>query len=222
MPLNHSNQTISTHEHTCIFYSLRANASKWVIILQISYSLIYRYFYTHTHIYIYIYIYIYICEMCVCVCVCRGVDFQVLWFHTQRKDGANTVRLRPTQRNRRSHYDTIKKHKSKIRSPDGDTNYFDIVVGVLQGATLAQYLFIICLDYVLRTPIDKMKDIGFKLTEERSRRYLGKTISCANYPDDIVLLANTPAQTENLLHNLERAAAGIDLPVNAHKTIYMI
>ena len=45
--------------------------------------------------------------------------------------------------------------KVKVRSPDGDTEYFDIVAGVLQGYMLAQYLFIICLDYVLRTSIDK-------------------------------------------------------------------
>ena len=38
--------------------------------------------------------------------------------------------------------------KVKVRSPDGDTEYFDIVAGVLQGDTLAPYLFIICLDYV--------------------------------------------------------------------------
>ena len=36
--------------------------------------------------------------------------------------------------------------KVKVRSPDGDTEYFDIVARVLQGNTLAQYLFIICLD----------------------------------------------------------------------------
>ena len=47
--------------------------------------------------------------------------------------------------------------KVKIRSPDGDTEYFDIVAGVLQWDTLAPYLFIICLDYVLRTSIEKSK-----------------------------------------------------------------
>ena len=61
--------------------------------------------------------------------------------------------------------------KVKACSLDGDTDYFNIVAGVLQGDTLAPYLFIICLDYVLRTSIDKMKDDGFKLTKERSRRY---------------------------------------------------
>ncbi len=35
------------------------------------------------------------------------------------------------------------------------------------------------------------------------------------------LLANTPNQPETLLHSLERAAAGIGLHVNAHKTEYM-
>ena len=34
--------------------------------------------------------------------------------------------------------------KVKVRSPDGNTEYFDIVAGVLQGDTLAPYLFIIC------------------------------------------------------------------------------
>ena len=47
-------------------------------------------------------------------------------------------------------------------------NYFDIVAGVLQGDTLAPYLFIICLDYVLRTSIDKIKENGFELTRKEA------------------------------------------------------
>ena len=63
-----------------------------------------------------------------------------------------------------------------------------------------------------------MKENGFKLTNERSRSYPTKTITDADYTDDIALLANTPAQAETLLHNLERAAAGIGLHVNEYKT----
>ena len=111
--------------------------------------------------------------------------------------------------------------KVKVRSPDGDTEYFDIVAGVLQGDTLAPYLFIICLDYVLRTSIAKIRENGFELTKKRSRRYPAKTITDADYADDIAILANTPDQAETLLHSLERAAAGIGLYVNAHKTEYM-
>ena len=111
--------------------------------------------------------------------------------------------------------------KVKVRSPDGDTEYFDIVAGVLQGDTLAPYLFIICLDYVLRTSIDKIRENGFELTKKRSRNYPAKTITDADYADDIALLANMPNQAETLLHSLERAAAGVGLHVNAHKTEYM-
>ena len=111
--------------------------------------------------------------------------------------------------------------KVKVRSPDGDTEYFDIVAGVLQGDTLASYLFIICLDYVLKTSIDKIRENGFELTKKRSRRYPAKTITDADYADDIAILANTPNQAETLLHSLERAAAGIGLYINAHKTEYM-
>ena len=111
--------------------------------------------------------------------------------------------------------------KVKVCSPDGDRDYFDIVAGVLQEDTLAPYLFIICLDYMLRTSIDKIKENGFKLTKKRSRRYPAKTITDADYVDNIALLANAPAQAKTLLHILERAAAGISLHVNAHKTEYM-
>ncbi len=73
---------------------------------------------------------------------------------------------------------------------------------MLQGDTLAPYLFIISLDYVLRTSTDKMKDNGFKLAKEISRRYPALTITDTDYADDIALLANAPAQAETLLHNL--------------------
>ena len=111
--------------------------------------------------------------------------------------------------------------KVKVRSPDGNTDYFTIVAGVMQGDTLTPYLFIICFDYVLKMSIDKMKDNGLKLTKKRSWRYPAKTITDADYTDYIALLANTPAQVETLQHSLERAAAGIGLHVNAHKTEYM-
>ena len=108
--------------------------------------------------------------------------------------------------------------KVKVRSPDRDTEYLDIVVGVLQGDTLTPYLFIICLDYVLRTSIDKIRENGFELTKKRRRRYPAKTITDADYADNIEILANTPNQAETLLHSSERAAAGISLHANAHKT----
>ena len=114
-----------------------------------------------------------------------------------------------------------KNTKVKVRSPDGDTDYFDIVAGVLQGDSLAPYLFVNCLHYVLRTSIDLIKENGSKLAKERSRRYPAEPITDVDYADDIALLANTRAQAESLLHSLERVAGGIRLHVNADKAEYM-
>ena len=66
-----------------------------------------------------------------------------------------------------------------------------------------------------------MKEKGFKLTKGRSRRYPAQIITDSNDADDIALLANTPAPAETMLHSLKRAAAGIGLHINAHKTEYM-
>ena len=41
-----------------------------------------------------------------------------------------------------------KNTKVKVHCLDSDTDYFDIVSGVLQGDTLSLHLLIICLDYV--------------------------------------------------------------------------
>ena len=93
---------------------------------------------------------------------------------------------------------------------------------MLQEDTLAPYLFISCLDYILKMSIDIVKDNGIMLAKERSRRYPPiQTISDADYTDDIALLANTPAQAETMLYSLEWAAAGIGLHVKTDKMEYM-
>ena len=89
----------------------------------------------------------------------RGKMEQILLVYGQPKKTITTIMM------------LYRNTKVKVRSPDGETDYFDIVAGVLQGDTLAPYLFIICLDYILRTSIDKIKENGFKLIKERSRRY---------------------------------------------------
>ena len=53
------------------------------------------------------------------------------------------------------------------------------------------------------------------------RPYTAQTITDVDYADNIVLLANIPAQVESLLHSLGRAAGGIGLHVNADETEFM-
>ena len=77
-----------------------------------------------------------------------------------------------------------KNTKVKVHSLDGDTYFFDIVAGVLQGDTLTPYLLRIYLDYVLWVTIDLMKENGFTLKKSRSRQYPAETISDADFTND--------------------------------------
>ena len=59
-----------------------------------------------------------------------------------------------------------------VRSPHGDTNFYDIVAGVLQGDTLVQYLLILCVDYALHTFIDEIKENGFTLKKKNTKQII--------------------------------------------------
>ena len=59
--------------------------------------------------------------------------------------------------------------KVRIFTPDGEIEYFEIKAGVLQGDTLAPYLFAIVLDYIMRKTYDgREEEIGFQLHSRRS------------------------------------------------------
>ena len=65
-------------------------------------------------------------------------------------------------------------YEAMVHSPDGDTDFFDIVAGVLQGDILAQYLFIICQDYILRALIDLIKENGLTQKKQEADHILQK------------------------------------------------
>ena len=60
--------------------------------------------------------------------------------------------------------------KIKVRLPDRDIDFFDIVA-VLQGDILTPDLFMIGQDYVLRTSIDLIKETGKEQMIPRSNCY---------------------------------------------------
>jgi len=67
--------------------------------------------------------------------------------------------------------DTYTDTKAKVLSPDGKTDVFDITAGVLQGDTLAPFLFIIVLDYALKKAVDgREEELGLQPKQRRSKR----------------------------------------------------
>ena len=114
-----------------------------------------------------------------------------------------------------------KNTRAVIRSPDGDTPYFEITTGVLQGNTLAPFLFIIYLYYILKTSLDNNRELGFTLTERKSIRYPAEHITDTDYADEIAVTNNTLKYANILLLKIEAAAKEIGLCINTEKTEYI-
>ena len=109
--------------------------------------------------------------------------------------------------------------RAKVISPDGETDFFEIKAGVLQGDTLAPYLFAIVLDFVLRkTFAGREEDLGFQLQRQRSRRIPAVTVTDLDFADDLALLAEEMEQAQEVLTRLENEAEKVGLVCNAKKT----
>ena len=104
-----------------------------------------------------------------------------------------------------------------VLSPHGVTDSFFTTAGILQGDTLAPYLFIIVVDYILHISPDPIDDHGFTLQERKSTHYPSKHITDLDYADDIALLFNQTNNAEILLQSLETAAHKMGLTLNSTK-----
>ena len=110
-------------------------------------------------------------------------------------------------------------NRAMVMTSEGETDFFEVVTGVLQGDPLAPYLFILVLDYALRTAVTA--NDGFTIEKRRSRRHQADNIADLDFADDIALLNETIAEAENLLHRLEKSTQSSGLFLNAKKTKYM-
>ena len=109
---------------------------------------------------------------------------------------------------------------AKILTPDGETDMFEITAGVLQGDTLAPFLFIIVLDYALRKAMADNKDdeLGFTIRPQRSSRYPKESLSDLDFADDISLLSDEIDQAQELFLRVEHQCRKVGLGLNAKKT----
>ena len=111
---------------------------------------------------------------------------------------------------------------ARVITPDGETEVFNIVAGVLQGDTLAPYLFTIVLDHIMRQTVgDIESELGFEIERRRSRRHPSTAISDLDFADDIALLSEEIDQAQQLLERLEQQSAKVGLHLNDKKTKVM-
>ena len=89
-----------------------------------------------------------------------------------------------------------------VMTPEGNTDLFPIGTGVLQGDQLAPFLFIICLDYALRTAISPSD--GSTLKRRQSSRHPEEVLSDLENADEIALLDNVLKEAEGCFTELRR------------------
>jgi Reverse transcriptase (RNA-dependent DNA polymerase) len=104
------------------------------------------------------------------------------------------------------------------------TDFISLSSGVLQGDTLAPYLFIIVLDYVLRTALPD-ESLGIQLTRNkgsRSRPIPGSYITDLDFADDIMLTSDNIKNAQSMLSSIEHHAQLVGLNINLKKTEYIL
>lgn len=104
-------------------------------------------------------------------------------------------------------------------TPDGNSEEFDMLAGVMQRDTLAPFLFIIVLDYALKKAIIGWpKDRDFMLTPKNSRRHPAVVLTDLDYVNNTCRLSNNVEQAQELLNRVELECAKVGLRLNAKKT----
>jgi hypothetical protein len=97
--------------------------------------------------------------------------------------------------------------------------------GVLQGDTLAPYLFVVVLDYVLYNALSD-QSLGFQLTKRlrtRSRTATPATyITDLDFADDIMLTADCVVNAQIMLTAIEVWALKVGHKINLKKTEFLL
>ena len=75
--------------------------------------------------------------------------------------------------------------KAKVLTTDGETELFDILARVLQGDTLAPFLFILVLDYALRTSLDQNNTLGLLLKKRNGSRNPAQYLTDLDFANDL-------------------------------------
>jgi len=118
--------------------------------------------------------------------------------------------------------------KGYVRTPDGDTDVFEINTGTLQGDVLAPYLFIMVLDRVLAEALDGHPEgltiVAAKRTQSRGVLTPAATLTDVDYADDLVLVALSVKDQQTMLTRLSFSALKVNLKINVgpKKTAWMI
>ena len=104
-------------------------------------------------------------------------------------------------------------HQGIVRNSDGLSAPFNITAGVLQGDTLAPFLFDLVLDCILRKTLSHCNTNGLQFQTH---------IHDLDFADDIVLICGTAHEAQKRLIRLAKLSRHCGLEINLKKTKFML
>ena len=112
--------------------------------------------------------------------------------------------------------------RAKVVTPDGETETFEIFAGVLQGDTLAPFLFATVLDYAMKMALEGREEELGELERRRGRRHPPVVITDIDFTDDIALISEEIEQAQKMLSSVEVETRKVGLHLNEKKTEVML
>jgi hypothetical protein len=111
---------------------------------------------------------------------------------------------------------------AKVCTSDGISDPFDLSIGVLQGDTLAPYLFILVMDFIMRQAIPDNSNYGFEYTKRNGSRQPSQKIAELLFADDIALISGNIVEMQIMLDNVIKNAKLVGLQINVKKTQWLV
>jgi len=102
-----------------------------------------------------------------------------------------------------------RKQLAKVKVAGTLSEWFRVKKGVRQGCVLSPYLFNILAKMVMRVPMDRFQG-GLQIG--------GRMITNLRYADDIILLATSDAELQELVDRLDWVSRKYSLLINVDKT----
>ena len=109
----------------------------------------------------------------------------------------------------------------QVVTSHGLTDPIPVRRGVLQGDTLAPYLFVLVLDRVMQTALVD-ETMGYCVRERRSSRHPGRFVTDLTFADDIALLAQTFEHADLMLQAVALVGREAGLEINVDKTKVLV
>ena len=102
------------------------------------------------------------------------------------------------------------KSRCAVIDGSGTSDWFSVISGVKQGCTMSGFLFLLVIDYVMRTTTEGASNgIRWKFTEK---------LEDLDYADDLALLSSSASQCQRKINKLKATAEKAGLKINTDKT----